>query len=325
MPTSRWNDDVAKPTLMAMLPLYEPAMAALEKDYTLLRPWEAADPAAFIREHGAQVRGVVTTTSKGFFREEFDAFPNVEVLACYGPYLTLLDLGRAHERGIPVSYTPDSTAAPVADLALGLMLAAMRRLPEADRFVRAGLWPKMAFPAGREVHGKRCGIVGMGRIGQQIARRVAAFDMPVSYYGPRAKPDLPYTYVPDLVALAREVDVLIVTCALTSDTRGLVGAEVLDALGPDGFLVNISRGPVMDQDAMIRALAERRIAGAGLDVFNDEPEVPAELMAMDHVVLAPHIGTGTRENRDERMRKLLANLAAHFAGTPTPYPAPEPT
>ncbi|MES2187180.1 MAG: 2-hydroxyacid dehydrogenase [Pseudomonadota bacterium] len=314
---------MAKPILMAMLPLYEPAMAALEQEYELLRPWDAPDPTAFIRDNGLRVRGVVTTTSKGFLREEFDAFPHVEVLACYGPYVTLVDLARARERGIPVSYTPDMTAEPVADLALGLMLATMRRLSEADRFVRAGLWPKQAFPAGREVHHKRCGIVGMGRIGQQIAKRAAAFDMAVSYYGPRAKDGLPYTFVADLQELARKTDCLVVTCALTPQTRGLVDAAVLDALGPDGFLVNIARGPIVDEAALVRALAEKRIAGAGLDVFADEPHVPAELLAMDQVVLAPHIGTSTKENRDERMRKMLANLRAHFTHAPVPYPVPE--
>jgi lactate dehydrogenase-like 2-hydroxyacid dehydrogenase len=309
---------------MATLPLYAPLMAALEKSYELLKPWEASDPAAFVREHGARVRAVVTTTSRGFAAPEFDAFPGLEALACYGPYVTLLDLPRAAERRVAVSYTPDSTAESVADLAMGMIVGVMRRLGEADRFVRSGQWPTQAFASGREVHGRRCGIVGFGRIGQELARRAAAFDMQVSYHGPRAKPDVPFPYVADLLALARRSDCLVIACALTPETRGMVNAAVLDALGPDGFLVNVARGAIVDEQALIAALAERRIAGAALDVFVDEPQVPAPLLAMEQVLLAPHIGTSTRENRDERMRKLLANLEAHFAGRGAPYPVPEP-
>jgi lactate dehydrogenase-like 2-hydroxyacid dehydrogenase len=304
---------------MAMLPLYDPALAALSHDYELLKPWDAADPQAFVREHGPRVRAVVTTTSRGFAGTEFDAFPKLEALACFGPYVTLLDLARARERGVAVSNTPDATAESVADLALGLMLACMRRLCEADRFVRRREWPTQAFPAGREVHRKRCGIVGFGRIGREVARRAAAFDMRVSYHGPRAKPDAPYPYVARLDDLARDSDCLIVTCALTPETQGMIDAAVLDALGRDGFLINVARGAIVDEPALVDALAQGRIAGAGLDVFTHEPQVPAELLEMAQVVLAPHIGTSTKENRDERTRKLLANLQAFFAGTPVPY------
>lgn len=302
-----------------MLPLYAPAMAALEKEYAFLKPWEAPDPAAFIREHGPQVRAVISSTSRGFATEEFAPFSNMETLACFGPYVSIFDLKRAAELKVTVSNTPDETAEPVADLALGLIIATMRRLCEADRFVRANLWPKQAFPSGREVHRRRCGIVGFGRIGQQVAKRVAGMGMEIRYQGPRAKPEQPYQYEPDLEALARWADILVVTCALTPETRGLVNARVLDALGPESFLVNVARGAIVDELALVAALQENRIAGAGLDVFADEPNVPAELLGMDHVVLAPHIGTSTKENRDERMRKLLANLRAHFAGEPLPY------
>ncbi|VTU23934.1 2-hydroxyacid dehydrogenase [Variovorax sp. PBL-E5] len=307
---------------MAMLPLYAPLMAALEESYELLKPWEARDPAAFLRAHGARVRAVVTTTSRGFAAPEFDAFPALEALACYGPYVTLLDLRRAGQRGVSVSCTPDSTAESVADLAMGMVVGIMRRLSEADRFVRSGQWPTQAFASGREVHGKRCGIVGFGRIGQELARRAAAFDMQVSYHGPRAKAGVAHRYVDDLQALARESDCLVIACALTPETRGMVNAAVLDALGPDGFLVNVARGAIVDEAALIDALAQRRIAGAALDVFADEPQVPAALRAMEQVLLAPHIGTSTRENRDERMRKLLANLRAHFTGERAPHPVP---
>jgi hydroxypyruvate reductase len=311
--------DNVKPILMAMLPIYGPAMAALEQDYEVLKPWEAADPVAFIRERGGAVRAVVTTTSRGFPANEFDAFPRLEALACFGPYVTLLDLPRAHLRGVAVTNTPDDTAQSVADLALALVLASMRRLCEADRFVRSGQWPVQAFASGREVHGKRCGVIGFGRIGQQVAQRAEAFGMRVSYHGPRRKDGVAYPYVATLEDLALDSDCLVVTCALTPETRGMVNASVLDALGPDGFLVNVARGAIVDESALIAALAAGRIAGAGLDVFVDEPQVPAELLAMEQVVLAPHIGTSTRENRDERTRKLVANLRAHFAGERPPY------
>ncbi|MDB5807253.1 MAG: 2-hydroxyacid dehydrogenase [Betaproteobacteria bacterium] len=304
---------------MAMLPLYAPAMAALEQAYEVLKPWEAADPAAFIGQHGSRVRAVVSSTSRGFRTQEFDAFPRLEALACFGPYITIFDLERAGALGVTVGNTPDETAEPVADLALGLMIATMRRLCEADRFVRAGLWPTQAFPSGREVHRRRCGIVGFGRIGQALAQRAAGMDMQVRYHGPRAKAGVPHTFVADLKELARWADCLVITCALTPATRGLVDAAVLDALGSDSFLVNVARGAIVDEPALVAALQEGRIAGAGLDVFADEPKVPPALLEMDQVVLAPHIGTSTRENRDERTRKLLENLRAHFAGAPMPY------
>jgi hydroxypyruvate reductase len=308
-----------RPDVLLMLPIYAPAMAELEREFTVHKPWEAADRGAFVARVGPGIRAAITTTSKGFDSGDFEPLPNLELLACYGPYVNLLDLQTARQRRVSVSYTPDSTAEPVADLAMGLVVAVMRRLNEADRFVRAGRWPKEAFAAGRDVHHKTLGIVGFGRIGQELAARAAGFGMTVVYHGPRAKPDLPHAYEPDLEQLARRADCLAVTCALTDATRNLVDERILQALGPDGFLVNVARGAIVDEQALVDALAQGRIAGAGLDVFSDEPNVRAELLAMDNVVLAPHIGTSTRENREERMNKLMANLRAHFAGRPMPF------
>ncbi|HEX4328636.1 MAG TPA: NAD(P)-dependent oxidoreductase, partial [Burkholderiales bacterium] len=180
-------------------------------------------------------------------------------------------------------------------------------------------WPTQALASGREVHGSRCGIIGFGRIGQQVAKRVAAMDMQIRYHGPRPKAGVPYEFVADLRELARWSDCLVITCALTPQTRGMVTAQVLEALGSEGFLVNVARGAIVDEPALIAALQDKRIAGAGLDVFADEPHVPPALLQLDNVVLAPHIGTSTKENRDERTRKLLANLRAHFAATAMPY------
>jgi lactate dehydrogenase-like 2-hydroxyacid dehydrogenase len=231
----------------------------------------------------------------------------------------LIDLSAARARNIAVTCTPDSTAEPVADLAMGLIVAVMRRIGEADRFIRAGSWVDGVFPSGREVHGKSLGIVGFGRIGRELARRAAGFDMTIGYHGPRRKSDVAYRYYDDLHAMAQDVDCLAVTCPLTDATRNLIDARILRALGADGYLINVARGPVVDESALVAALSDGTIAGAGLDVFRDEPRVPPELMTMDHVVLAPHMGTSTREIREGRSRKLLTDLQALFAGRPLTY------
>jgi lactate dehydrogenase-like 2-hydroxyacid dehydrogenase len=309
-----------KPELLLTKPIYEPAMTGLEREFTLHKLWAAPQPDAYLRRACGKVRAAVTTTTAGFSRRDFDALPRLEILACFGPYYELLDLAAAKERGVAVTYTPDSTAEPVADLAMGMIVAVMRRLCEADRFVRAGKWPAGVFDSGREVRGKTCGIVGFGRIGREIAKRAAGFDMSVCYCGPRVKDGVPYPYFADLESMARRSDVLVVTCPSTPRTRNLVDARILGALGAEGFLVNVARGAIVDEEALIAALESGQIAGAALDVFRDEPHVPAALLKTDNVVLAPHIGTSTREIRDERTRKLLANLRAHFAGQPLLHP-----
>jgi lactate dehydrogenase-like 2-hydroxyacid dehydrogenase len=310
-----------KPELLLKRPVYAPLQEALEREFTVHQLWTAPDPRAFVRQSCGNVRAALTTTSIGFSRAEFEALPRLEILANFGPYLTLVDLVAAKERGVAVTSTPDSTAEPVADLAMGMIVAVMRRLCEADRFVRAGKWPSGIFDSGREVRGKTCGIIGFGRIGREIAQRAAGFGMAVCYHGPRVKDGVSYPYFADLESMAREAAVLVVACQLSPETRNLVDARVLRALGPDGFLVNIARGAIVDEDALIAALQGRQIAGAALDVFRDEPRVPAALMQMDNVVLAPHIGTSTREIREERSRKLLASLRAHFAGESLPHAA----
>jgi lactate dehydrogenase-like 2-hydroxyacid dehydrogenase len=295
-------------------------MAGLERDFTVHKPWTAPDPQAYIRKSCGNARAAVTSTTFGFSRAEFEVLPKLEIVGCYGPYVDLVDMAAAKERGITVTHTPDSTAEPVADLAMGMIVAVMRRLCEADRFVRAGKWPAGVFESGREVRGKTCGIVGLGRIGREIAARAAAFGMKIRYHGPRLKDGAAYPYHADLQSLAHESDVLVVTCRLTPETRNLVDARVLEALGKDGYLVNVARGAIVDEDALVAALETGRIAGAALDVFRDEPQVPAALMKMDNVVLAPHMGTSTREIRDERSRKLLTDLRAFFAGKPLLHP-----
>ncbi|HTE14713.1 MAG TPA: 2-hydroxyacid dehydrogenase, partial [Burkholderiales bacterium] len=296
-----------KPELLVLLPIFAPTLAALEQQYTVHKLWTAPDKDALIKAVAPRVRGVVTTGLRGCDAVVMDALPKLEIIASFGSPRYSLDVAAARARGIVCTRTPDTITESVADLALGLMIDVMRRITVSDRFIRTGRWEKELARPGNDVHGKRCGIVGYGAIGQGVAKRVQAFDMPVCYCGPNKK-ESPHQYYGDLVAMARKVDVLVVCCPLTPQTRGLVDAKVLDALGADGFLVNVARGPVVDEQALISALQEKRIAGAGLDVFWDEPRVPAALIAMENVVLAPHIGTSTQEVRIERGRKVLANL-----------------
>ena len=311
--------DAAKPGVLLPRPIYAPAMAELEGEFAVHRLWQAPDAARALREAAPYIRALVVQGSIGFTRELVDALPALEIIALYGSNKTL-DLAPARERGIAVTNTPDSISDAVADLALGLMIATMRRICECDRFVRAGSWAAAAPPAGREVRGKVCGIVGLGAIGRGVAQRAAACGMAVRYQGPRRKADVDYPYHEDVRSLALASDCLVVTCPSTPATRNLIDARVLDALGADGFLVNVARGAIIDEPALIDALAARRIAGAGLDVFRDEPQVPPALRALDNVVLTPHIGSTTVEVREGRRRMLLANLRAHFAGQALPSP-----
>ena len=306
----------AKPELLVTAPIYAPTLAQLDKEYTLHRLWTARDREAFIHEVSAGVRGAVTTGLVGFTRERIDALPRLEIIACFGTPHGTVDLQRARERGIAVTNTRDAITETVADLAVGLTLAVMRRICASDRYVRAGKWPEGPPPMGRELRGKTCGIVGLGRIGRNIAQRLEAFGMAVCYSGPHRKEDVAYPYYADLESMAKAADCLVLCCPLTPATRNLVDARILNALGPDGYLVNVARGPVVSQEALIAALKSNGIAGAGLDVFWDEPHVPQELMGMDNVVLQPHMGSSTQEIREERGRKLIANLRAHFAGEP---------
>jgi hydroxypyruvate reductase 2 len=304
-----------KPEIVVLKTLYEPTLAALERDFTVYKSYTASDPLAYLKQHCANARAAISTTTTEVTRSHFEALPKLELLACYGPYVTLIDLAAAKAHNVAVTHTPDATAEPVADLTMGMIVAMLRRICEADRFVRSGAWPKQLFPSGVEVRGKTCGIVGMGRIGREIAVRATSFGMNICYFGPRRKADLQYRYFDHLENLARECDVLIVTCALTPATRNLIDARIIAALGAQGYLVNIARGPIVDEPALVAALVNRQLAGAALDVFVDEPNVPAELMRMDNVVLAPHMGTSTREVREGRSEKLLHDVRAHFAGT----------
>ncbi len=305
-----------------MTKFYAPTMEALDRDYVVHKLWEARDPAALIKQVAANVRGIVTTGLLGCKRAHIDALPKVEVIACFGTSHGSLDLSAAKERGIAqVTNTPDWTADAVADQAMGLLIAVMRRIGEADRFIRAGKWPAGAFPMSTDLRGKTCGIIGFGGIGSAVAKRVTAFGMSVCYYGPREKPGVAHQYYSDLVQMAQAADCLIVTCPETPATRGSVNARVLDALGAQGFFVNVARGGIVDEAALIQALKDGRIAGAGLEVFWDEPRVPAALLAMENVVMTPHSGSSRRRENPRASRRDSARETARAfcrrTGAPT--------
>lgn len=308
------------PELLVLTQVYAPTLAALEREFVVHRLWTARDPDACVREVAQRVRGLVTSGLVGFQRKHLEALPRLEIVACYGNPHGTVDLDAARARGVIVTNTPDFNTLHVADHAMGLLISIMRKIGESERFARSGHWPSHYPPVSTGLTGKTCGIVGLGRIGRAVAARAAAFGMTIVYHGPQAKSDVAYRYYPDLEAMARDCDCLIVTCWLNDETRNLVGERILDALGPQGFLVNVARGPILEEAALIRALTERRIAAAGLDVFSNEPHIPAQLLALENVCVTPHVGTNTIEIREQRSAKLLANLRAHFAGEPVPYP-----
>ena len=294
---------------------------ALDDAYLVHKLWLAPDRAAMLAEVAPRVRAIATTAGFGAKRDLIDALPKVEIVACFGVGVDAIDTAYCKQRGIPVTNTPDVLTEDVADTALALTLATLRRLPQGDRFIREGKWGKSNFPLADTLGGKIMGIFGMGRIGQATAKRAEACGMRVIYSGPRAKPDLPQPYLPSLRALAEACDVLMITSPGGAETAKQVNAEILQALGPKGYVVNVARGSIIDEPALIAALQNGTIAGAGLDVFADEPNVPEALWTMDNVVLQPHIGSATQQTRDAMGALTVRNLAAHFAGEPllTPY------
>lgn len=294
-----------------LLPALEQRLAT---EYELLRLADEADPDAFLARHGGDFTGLVTSAGgAGAPTALIAALPALRVISSFGVGLDKIDLAAARERGIAVGYTPDVLNDCVADTAFALLLDVARRTAEADRFVRAGRWAAgQAFGLGRKVSGARLGIVGLGRIGQTIARRAGGFDMDVRYHSRRPVAGVPWPHETALRELARWADYLVIITAGGDETRHLIDDSVLDALGPRGFLINVARGSVIDEAALVRALVERRIAGAGLDVFEREPQVPAELLALDNVVLLPHIASGTEETRQAMAVRVLDNLTAFF-------------
>ena len=316
----------AKPVLLQVLPLLPALERGLGENSTVHKlPPAGPEREAFLAARGGEFEGLVTSAQGGASTSLIAALPKLRVISSFGVGLDQFDLQAAAQRGIPVGYTPDVLNDCVADLAFSLVLATGRRIPEADRFVRAGRWArKEAFPLGRQVSGAKLGIVGLGRIGRTVAKRASGFDMEVRYHNRRPVEGVAWRHEPKLLELARWADFLVVITAGGPETRHLIADGVLDALGPDGYLVNVSRGTVVDEAALVRALQDKRIAGAGLDVYEREPNVPQELFALDNVVLMPHIASSTVQTRQAMAQRVLDNLAAFFAGREMPSAAPLP-
>lgn len=272
---------------------------------------------AFTPESAKLIRGIATEANRGATRQMLDRFPNVEVISVFGVGTDAVDLEAAKGRNIPVTNTPAVIAPEVADLAIGMMLASARQIVIAEKYVRDGSWAtKGPIPLGRSVGRKTCGVIGLGGIGRAIADRAAAFRMRVIYQGPRRKSDIPYEYFADPVELARQSDYLMVACKGGEETRHLVSKAVIEALGPKGTLINVARGTVVDEPAMIEALKTGKLGHAALDVFENEPNVSKDLLSLPNVIVQPHHGSATIETRTEIGRLMFDNLAAHFAGKP---------
>lgn len=271
----------------------------------------------------ANVRAVLTSSSQGISRELLDAMPKLELLCCNGVGYDKLDLADLRRRGLMVTHSPGVISPFVAEHAIALLLATVRRIPQVDGAVRRGDWAK-ARDQLPTVLGGRVGIVGLGQIGREVARRAAAgFDMSVAYHGRRPHPDVAYRYYGDLKELAAVSDFLVLSCSGDESTRHIVDAGVLEALGPEGYLVNVARGSVVDTAALTDALRRQRIAGAGLDVIEGEPDVPADILALPNVVITPHLGGRSTRAQSAMLDLVIRNLQAHFAGQPAPTPIPE--
>jgi lactate dehydrogenase-like 2-hydroxyacid dehydrogenase len=309
-----------KHDLLIVGPMHGATLAVLDATYTTHKLWLAPDRAAFLTSVAPLVRAAATSGRSGMDARTMDALPNLRVIAHFGVGTDSVDMDAATARGIRVTNTPDVLTDDVADLALALLLATIRRIVVADRYVRSGSWLKGTMPLTDTPQGKTVGIIGLGRIGRAIARRCEAFNLRVAYQGPNRKTDVAYEYFADPVALAGHCDILVAACPGTDATRGIVSRAVIDALGPEGVFVNISRGSVVDEPALVEALASGRLGGAGLDVFADEPRVPEALLGLDNAVLLPHVGSATHATRRAMGQLVIDNLAAFFAAQPLPTP-----
>jgi lactate dehydrogenase-like 2-hydroxyacid dehydrogenase len=313
--------DIQALAVSKLMPLYT---TQLQAAFTLHDRLQETDPAAFAAL-APKIRAVAASGESKVPASLIAQLPALEIISVMGVGYDGVDVAAAKAQGVVVTHTPNVLNDDVADLAIGLMLSAARQLPAADRHVREGRWPQGPMPLARKMSGGRLGIVGMGRIGQAIATRAAAFGMSIAYHT-RSPKDVPYRYVANLLALAAESDFLVLITPGGAATRKLVNAEVLAALGKgtgQGILVNVARGSVVDETALIEALEKGVIAGAGLDVFENEPNVPERLRALPHVVLAPHVGSATGATRQAMADLAFGNLREHFAGRKLLSPVPE--
>lgn len=313
-----------KPTILMMPRLADDAIASLKQNYTVIGPVHG-DDAAGIPAEAEEARALVTYGGRRTDAQLMDALPKLELIACYGTGIEGVDAAAAKARGIQLCNAADANARSVAEFAVGLMLNAMRGIGQGDRFVREGLWSNRGSePVSNtpDLAGRRIGIYGLGAIGSRIASRAAAFEMEVGYHSRSPKPELPYQFHDSLLGLATWADVLMIAVRASAETRNAVDDTILNALGPEGYVVNISRGLVIDEEALCAALEQKRVGGAALDVFAAEPHVPERLRKLDNVVLTPHIAASSQDAKKAQLRTLLGNLEAFFAGRPMPAGVP---
>ncbi len=317
---------MARPHILQMGKVSDYQLGRLKERYEVTLATDVPDMDAFLAAHGPAIRAVATNGLDGMPRPVMDRLPALEIISVNSVGYDPIDVAEAARRGIMVTHTPDVLNKDVANIALALILTTSRRIVRDDNWLRAGNW-KSRFggaPLTRSIEGARVGIVGMGRIGQEIARKLsAAFDCQIAYHTRSPKPGLPWRYEPDLVALARDVSFLVLITPGGASTANLVGRAVLDALGPDGTLINVARGSVVDEKELVSALLEGRLGAAGLDVYADEPNAPKELFPLEQVVLLPHVASATVETRTAMADLTVDNLDLHFSSQPVKTPVPE--
>lgn len=301
---------MSKPQVLQVGPLSERFNANLAAHYAVTPLWQQANTLAFLQEQGAQFELLVSSARFGCSAAQLACLPNLRAICSFGVGYDPYPLELLRDRGIALSTTPDVLNDCVADLAMGLIIDTARRMSESDRFVRAGNWADGAFPLARKVSGKRLGIVGLGRIGEAVVQRASGFAMAVRYHNRKPLAGCPHAYEANLIELARWADFLVLTCPGGASTQHLIGREVLEALGPEGILINVARGSVVDEPALIAALRSGALGGAGLDVYAAEPQVPLALRELDNLVLLPHIGSASEETRLQMEQLVLANLQA---------------
>ncbi|WP_171097221.1 2-hydroxyacid dehydrogenase [Ruegeria sp. HKCCD7255] len=313
---------MAKPVILQVGPYPDWDQNPIDTVFDAKRLFEAPDKAAFLAQHGPNVRAIATRGELGADADMIAACPQLELISVYGVGYDAVDLDAAKARNIRVTNTPDVLTQDVADLGVAMMLCQSRGMIGAEAWVRDGDWAKQGlYPLKRRVFGRKAGILGLGRIGFEVGKRLAGFDMDIAYSDIAAKDYAPdWTFVPDPVELARHSDFLFVTLAASAQTRHIVGADVIDAVGPDGMIINISRASNIDEDALITALSEGRLGSAALDVFESEPALDPRFLDLPNVLLQPHHASGTIETRKAMGQLLRDNLTAHFAGQPLPTP-----
>ncbi len=316
---------MAKPDVLLVGARKPVLVGGLDPNVTLHHWLEAKDKDAFVKENGEKIRAIaVAYTADKVDAAFMQRFPKLEQISSFGVGYDHIDAKWAGAHGIVVTNTPDVLNEEVADTALGLLLCTVREFPQADRYVRAGKWMKAQYPLSKAtLRNRTVGMVGMGRIGKAIARRLEAFGVPVVYHSRNPQDGVAYKYYPKLVDMARDVDTLMIIVPGGASTQNMINAEVLKALGPDGIVINMARGSVIDEPALIDALKNRTIFSAGLDVFAKEPEVPAELLAMDNIVLFPHLGSASEVTRAAMDQLVVDNILAWAAGKPPLTPVPE--